>query len=140
MAIIRPVTKTIISSLGWGIPITDEVNRLTTVVASLQPTPWAGLTLQNGWTNYGGGYDVASYRKVGDMVQVKGTVRNGTVGQVWATLPVGYRPPLALALVIAGNGINYNVPITNILTDGTMTFYDTGNSAIHVTLQFSLTP
>lgn len=29
MAIDRPVTKTIISTVAWGIPITDEVNRLT---------------------------------------------------------------------------------------------------------------
>lgn len=29
MAIARPVTRTTISTTGWGIPITDEVNRLT---------------------------------------------------------------------------------------------------------------
>ena len=29
MAIARPITSTIISTVGWGIPVTDELNRLT---------------------------------------------------------------------------------------------------------------
>ena len=29
MVIARPVTKTMVATVGWGIPITDEVNRLT---------------------------------------------------------------------------------------------------------------
>lgn len=37
MAITRPTTKTIISTTGWGIPITDEVNRMTPYVASTNP-------------------------------------------------------------------------------------------------------
>jgi hypothetical protein len=35
MAITRPITKTIISTTNFGIPITDEVNRLTDVVNKL---------------------------------------------------------------------------------------------------------
>lgn len=57
------------------------------------PTPWIPLPLNSNWVPYYGGWSIPGYRKIGDMVQVRGLV----VGQAGAnlliaTLPVGYRP------------------------------------------------
>lgn len=48
---------------------------------------------QNSWTNYGAGHETAGfYKDVKGFVHLKGLVKNGTVGLVCFTLPVGYRP------------------------------------------------
>lgn len=43
MAITRPVTKTLISTTQWGIPITDEVNRLTDWQTLNRNVPWGRI-------------------------------------------------------------------------------------------------
>jgi hypothetical protein len=91
MAITRPTTKTVISTTQWGVPITDEVNRLSPIVDGRTPTAWTAPTLLNGWTNYSG--YVTQYRKIGDVVQIRGGVQGGTLGANIFVLPSGYRPP-----------------------------------------------
>lgn len=59
-------------------------------------TAWTALTLKNNWQNYGGEFQTAQYRKVGDEVQVRGLVRLGTTATAIATLPDGFRPPATL--------------------------------------------
>lgn len=92
MAITRPVTKTLISTTAWGIPITDQVNTNTTDIAALKPTAWISATLMNGWTNYGGGFTPVSYCKIGTIVYIRGLMSGGTMPSVAFVLPVGYRP------------------------------------------------
>ena len=53
---------------------------------------WTAPTLTNGWLNFGSGFTVAGYRKIGDLVWLKGTVKSGTLGAAMFTLPVGFRP------------------------------------------------
>ena len=56
---------------------------------------WTALTLNSGgnWGNYGGSYHSAAYKKVGDLVFLRGlVVRSSGVDTLIATLPVGYRP------------------------------------------------
>lgn len=90
MAIARPVTKTIISTTAWGIPITDEVNRLSPLVDRVQATAWTTLPLTNGWVSYDANRP-AQVRKVGDICYLRGVIRTGTWGP-FATIPAGYRP------------------------------------------------
>ncbi|WP_367135778.1 hypothetical protein [Saccharothrix sp. HUAS TT1] len=53
---------------------------------------WRPLSLLNNWVNYGSGYAPAWFRKgVGDLVEVRGLVANGTSNHI-ATLPAGFRP------------------------------------------------
>lgn len=55
---------------------------------------WTGLSFGSGWANYGGAYQTGQYKKVGDIVFLRGLVaRTSGVGTTIATLPVGYRPP-----------------------------------------------
>lgn len=56
-------------------------------------TGWQPLTLQNGWVNYGGSYQVAQYRRSGDIVELRGLVKDGTFQATIATLPSNCRPP-----------------------------------------------
>lgn len=59
------------------------------------PGAWTAPTLLNSWVNVGAPQQVAQYRKVGDMVQLRGSVKNGTAtsGTTIYTLPTGFRPP-----------------------------------------------
>jgi len=142
MAIVRPTTKTLISTTNWGIPITDEVNRLTTLTGGNVPTAWTPLTLLNGWLNYGGSYDIAQYRKIGDIVQIRGVINSGTIGSPAFNLPSGFRPLKGLAITVAATGISYNPPIIAINPDpdGNAVIYDATNAVIHIgLLQFSRT-
>ena len=102
MAIARPVTKTKISTVDFGIPVVDFVNAWT-------PTAWALLTLQNGWTAFGAQYASPQYRKVGDMVQLIGAIKNAAAvtspGQSQiGVLPTGYRPPLNMITTVIFGG------------------------------------
>lgn len=63
------------------------------VAAATLPAAWTAASLSSPWVNFGGTSPVAAYRKRGDMVGMRGTVRTGTAGSVIFTLPVGYRPP-----------------------------------------------
>ena len=64
----------------------------------------ATLTLINGWTNYGGGYQTVKCVKVGKTVHLSGVIKSGT-GAI-GYLPIGFRPSLTeSALVSNGTGI-----------------------------------
>lgn len=52
---------------------------------------WISLSLVNSWVQYDTTYGVPAYRKVGNIVYLKGLIKNGS-SAVIATLPAGYRP------------------------------------------------
>ncbi len=74
---------------------------LEAALVSITPTAWTNLTFQNGWSNYSGSFQSAQYRKVGDVVEMRGVVKGTTWGTAICTLPAGFRPPASLLL----NGI-----------------------------------
>lgn len=55
--------------------------------------PWTAMTLLAPWVNYGSGYQNAQYRKVGDMVYLRGLIKSGTVGAGIWNIPAGHHPP-----------------------------------------------
>lgn len=59
------------------------------------PGDWVELDLLNGWVDSGFA-SVPSCRKEGDLVRVRGIIRNGTIttGTIIFVLPEGYRPLL----------------------------------------------
>lgn len=69
---------------------------------------WVDFTLENGWTNPGGKYDNAGYRKMPDgTVLLRGALSPGTTasGTIVFTLPSGYRPSKSqIFSIIADNG------------------------------------
>lgn len=140
MAITRPVTKTIISTTDFGIPVADQINALQTAVAALQPTPWANLTLVNGFTHESGNVP-AQYRKVNNCVELRSSVSGiQPAGILMTTLPVGFRPDPSVAIqrIVAfcySGSLPGTVPVrADITSSGGIAFYDIPASAMFITL------
>ena len=59
-------------------------------------TDWTAVSFGTGWSNVGGGYQDAKYKKVGDLVFIRGLPTSGANN--WAgqpgifNLPEGFRP------------------------------------------------
>lgn len=54
---------------------------------------WIAPTFVNSWINYGLGFNPCGYWKDSyNVVHLRGLVKNGAIGSVLFTLPVGYRP------------------------------------------------
>lgn len=87
------------------------VARVTTL-EQRQSEPWievlGGVGFQNGWGNFGGGWDTAGYYKdINGTVWIKGLVTAGVVGAAIFTLPAGYRPSAGIHLAtVASAGAN----------------------------------
>ena len=58
--------------------------------------PWINATLTNGWIPFSAANPTLQYRKVGDMVHLRGLLKGGTSGPAITTLPAGYRPPMQI--------------------------------------------
>lgn len=126
-------------------------------------TGWTAVTFQNSWANYGGAFQTAQYRRVGDIVELRGLVRNGTAGTSIFTLPAGFRPPATQIFAAV-----HDVPVTwatgaasagtahthsqarptaaamriDVAADGTVTHYSTqGTGYVDLSqIRFSVTP
>jgi hypothetical protein len=122
MAINRPVTKTIISTPDWGIPITDEVNRLTAWQLAQVPTVWYTLVMANGWTAAAANM-APQYRKQGDLVNIRGTISGGAPGSTIATLPVGFRPVQDIIQVTAAFMGTWQFAVIQISTNGVFIYH-----------------
>jgi hypothetical protein len=69
-------------------------------------TPWTALAslYQNGWSNYGGSYQVGRYRSVRDICYIEGLLTVGTFNVNAFVLPVGFRPVYSHQFVGVSNG------------------------------------
>lgn len=94
MVLTRPVTRTKISTATFGHPVYDWIVANT-------PTAWTGVTFQNGWGNVAGIQPV-QYRKIGDLIYLRGRMANGTLGATAFHLPLGFRPPATIDLITSG--------------------------------------
>ena len=74
---------------GSGVK-SDWAQQISTYVS---PSAWTALPLFGAWVAYGAPYQVPQYRKRGDIVEVRGLIKNGVIGTQAFTLPAGFRPP-----------------------------------------------
>lgn len=100
------------------------------------PTGWASPTLLNSWVNAGGVYQVAQYRKVGDMVQLRGSVKNGTVGTAMFNLPAGFRPPAQVVFATL-DGLNAAARF-DVEAGGNVSMLTGNNGQFNLQAQFSV--
>jgi len=82
---------------AWGDAVNDDVT-------FLNGEAWVAPTLVNGWVNYGAGYAPAGYRRVGNVVRLRGFVTGGAASSGLFTLPAGYRPAYPAVLVVDASG------------------------------------
>jgi len=84
---------------------TTDTGTLWVVVAAAwtaigTATPWTQVAFTGTWTNFGGGYAAAQYRKVGDVVQLRGLCTGSTAAAL-GTLPAGFRPAYNVQTIIS---------------------------------------
>lgn len=109
---------------------THDGGQSATLDAVVVDYSWTVLTLSNAWASFGSGFEVPSYRKIGDEVEVRGLMKHATTTTigVFATLPVGFRPPLTRQFpgVDSGGIADLRVANTGALS---IQSYLTGNGA-----------
>lgn len=82
-------------------------------------TPWITVgAFLNSWVNFGGTEQVAQYRKVNDIVYLRGAIKSGTLTLPAFTLPAGFRPPASLAFAASSAGAFGNM---SVATNGDVT-------------------
>ena len=97
MVIVRPITRTIISTVSFGFPVVDWINNMT-------PTPWVAPTYLNGWTGN------AKYRRIGDILYLGGNLAGGAIGQQMFLLPTGFIPQTGFEIAVVTRNAAGNVP------------------------------
>ena len=111
-------------------------NREERIRADLIDVPWIAMNLTGtGWSNYGFGWAPAAYRRVGDIVQIRGLIGSGNVGNVIAVMPVGYRP--LFNQIMSGQvdyGAGYQSARIDISTLGVLVPYWNGGAAGYLSI------
>jgi len=102
-------------------------------------TAWTAVSFSNSWVNYGSGFQEAEYRKVGDMVQLRGNIKGGTLDAAGFTLPVGFRPPATVAGPGNGAGTFLIACALEIGSDGVVTILATNAALVSYVFSFSVT-
>lgn len=88
-------------------------------------TVWTQPTLVNSWVDYGGAFALIAYRKVGDIVQLRGTAKDGTLNTTAFTLPVGFRPAATYRIGTCDGSID-------VATSGAVGFYALSSSIFSI--------
>lgn len=124
MAIAVPVADTIVSVPDFGKPVVDWINAQT-------PSAWTAPTFQNSFTSWGSPYQAVQYRKVGDVVHLRGLVNatNGTAGNPMFTLPAGFRPTMNEDFSFVPNGAT-SPNIVTCSASGTVVLAAKSNNAV----------
>lgn len=66
---------------------------------------WTALSYGSGWGNLGSGFQTGAYKKVGDLVILRGIVtRTSGSSTTIATLPSGFRPTATSICTVSANG------------------------------------
>lgn len=103
----------------------------------LDPTAWTAPALLNGWADLGGIWQVVQYRRVGDVVEIRGVIAGGTIGLAAFVLPVGFRPPAAL---VFATDSNLAFGQFSIAANGTVTPNVGAAAYVGIQASFSVTP
>jgi len=143
-------TATIAGLTGWssgGHWYIEDMGPVTgsSITPTVVITPWTNATLVNAWTNAASPMGPLQYRKVGEVVQLRGTVHdNATTAAVMTTLPVGFRPPYEMNVATMGysSGSNtWGVFALNMPTSGIVQRHGStpsGLTYINFDVQFSV--
>jgi hypothetical protein len=103
----------------WGNSVADAIN----------PSAWTAVTFQNSWVDFGATYQSVEYRKVNDLVEVRGFMKSGTLAVTAFTLPVGFRPPAAFQIPSLGGGVFSKIIVQSdgdvIPSGGSNTYFST---------------
>jgi len=100
-----------------------------------------GIGFKNSWVNFGGGYAPAAYRRVGDMVEVRGLITGGTLNVAAFTLPTGYRPTKTVHFSADSSAVTFGHGELTVEADGDVIPVSGSNSYYGLfTMRFSVSP
>lgn len=140
---------TVDTVIGGNYPAFLCVEDVGPAIYNPAPTPpqtpgaWTNLTLLNGWVNAGGIHPVAQYRLLGDKVELRGRILNGTMNAAMFNLPVGFRPATITTLgTPSADGSGWHFGVIEVSQDGNTAAYlpATSQAVILNNLSFSTTP
>lgn len=99
------------------------------------PTAWTAVTFVGGWVDYGDGVNqTMQYRKVGDIVELRGLIKTGAIPSTAFVLPVGFRPPKSLSFATVSADAFGRIAISDI---GEVAVAQGGALYTAINLQFS---
>lgn len=97
-------------------------------------TSWTAPTLTNSWVDFLSGVAPTAYRRIGDVVELRGAIKSGTLAAAAFTLPVGYRPTgNEMFYVVAGPG----GARLDVVPDGQVTVRDYRSSGTNAMVTLS---
>lgn len=100
----------------------------------LRPGPWQTPTFENGWSDFGGAFQTARFRREAGTVRLDGMIAGGTVSNTKAdgtafTLPTNFRPSSQHALVAETDTAGTSARV-DIHTDGAVHIFDGSSTYI----------
>ncbi|WP_373070185.1 hypothetical protein [Gemmatimonas sp.] len=95
------------------------------------------MTLINSWVNLG--LQPAQYRKLGDMVYIRGQIQSGASGTSAFTVPVGFRPPTSLDLSIVAYSGGAVVALASVQAGGPFNIWTAATGNVSINCQWSVT-
>jgi len=101
----------------------EDIGPNMTPAAPIPDTPpaWTAVGLAAPWSNIGGTSQSLQYRKIGDIVQIRGELRfTMPGGNPVAVLPVGFRPPGVVNFAIANRTTPTGALVGYVGIDGTL--------------------
>ncbi len=104
----------------------NQLTRKAYVDSKATPTAWTGVTYVNSWVDHGAPNQGVQYRKIGDLVYMRGSAKNGTLNGQATTLPAGHRPPASVRFGQADSGI------VSIDSAGVVSFFGPTNTIFSV--------
>jgi len=97
---------------------------------------WTDFTFNTGWGNFGSGFVEGEYKKVGDLIFLRGLVgRTSGSATTIATLPSGYRP---LAGVLTAQMSDSGIARIDVGNDGNITHNSGGTTWVSLNIVFSV--
>lgn len=134
MPFTRPVAGVPVTVEDFGQPVYDLI----------KPTAWVRPTLLNSWTDKTTTGFVA-YRRVGDIVYLRGYVGGGAVSTAIYALPAGFRPPYSVSVASVSYSVSglWGSAKLDINTDGNIVMSSLSQSStreyVNLECQFSVT-
>jgi hypothetical protein len=97
--------------------ILTAANMVTYVEANLAflygDAGWTAPAYTNSWVDFGAPNLTVAFRLVGNWVELRGTMKSGTINAAAFTLPAGYRPTATAQFAVPSNSLFGMVSITS---------------------------
>lgn len=97
---------------------------------------WINVTFNTGWGNFGSGHQTCQYKKVGDMIYLRGSAaRSSGSSFVIFTLPASYLPPGLVLIPTASNNAYGQITIA---TTGNVSLDAGSTTQVTINASFSI--